>query len=447
SSYILKPMKKIITILLLSLTSSAYALPDCPSDVNARWHNCFGTFTYADGAKYVGEFEDDKKHGQGTFTLANGDKYIGGWKDDKRHGQGTLTLADGEKYVGGWKDDKRHGQGTYTYASGNKYIGGWKDGKGHGQGTYTWADGDKYIGGWKDGKSHGQGTLTLANGTTKTGIWEDGEYIGTGAEPNTNGSSATENNLPVLSVLFVLIFVFLVLLYITVTKRRAGAHGTESREQPTEKLRAWTSLISILLMVGLPLGTLGITGYNTMTLPRENPSLLDLAGWNLYSNLEWVAMGIFSLISIYVGWSIRTQRDASATHRNSETPATWYASAKRAQRDASATHRNILFIWGLCVAAPLTMDSVIPALALGLPLHELIFDPGNLGHLFGLAIFAAFCQRYLSRSMNLASGHQRAVGISSEGGAAWELEKFAELKEKGIISEEEFNKKKEQLLK
>jgi len=331
SSYILKPMKKIITILLLSLTSSAYALPDCPSDVNARWHNCFGTFTYPDGAKYVG-----------------------GYKDNKRHGQGTLTFA---------------------------------------------------------------------SGTTKTGIWEDGEYIGTGAEPNTNGSSATEHTLPVLSVLFVLIFVFLVLLYITVTKRRAGAHGTESREQPTEKLRAWTSLISILLMVGLPLGTLGITGYNTMTLPRENPSLLDLAGWNLYSNLEWVAMGIFSLISIYVGWSIRTQRDASATHR------------------------NILFIWGLCVAAPLTMDSVIPALALGLPLHELIFDPGNLGHLFGLAIFAAFCQRYLSRSMNLASGHQRAVGISSEGGAAWELEKFAELKEKGIISEEEFNKKKEQLLK
>ena len=374
-------MKKIITILLLSLTSSAYALPDCPSDVNARWHNCFG-----------------------IFTFASGNKYIGGWKDDKRHGQGTFTYPDGAKYVGGWKDDNWHGQGTYT-----------------------WAD-----------------------GTTQTGIWEDGEsaktYIGTGAEPNTNGSSATENNLPVLSVFFVLIFVFLVLLYI-VTKRRAGAHGTESREQPTEKLRAWTSLISILLMVGLPLGTLGITGYNTMTLPRENPSLLDLAGWNLYSNLEWVAMGIFSLISIYVGWSIRTQRDASATHRNSETPATWYASAKRAQRDASATHRNILFIWGLCVAAPLTMDSVIPALALGLPLHELIFDPGNLGHLFGLAIFAAFCQRYLSRSMNLASGHQRAVGISSEGGAAWELEKFAELKEKGIISEEEFNKKKEQLLK
>jgi hypothetical protein len=37
--------------------------------------------------------------------------------------------------------------------------------------------------------------------------------------------------------------------------------------------------------------------------------------------------------------------------------------------------------------------------------------------------------------------------INSERGAAEELEKFAELKEKGIISEEEFNKKKEEVLK
>ena len=35
----------------------------------------------------------------------------------------------------------------------------------------------------------------------------------------------------------------------------------------------------------------------------------------------------------------------------------------------------------------------------------------------------------------------------SEVGKAEELEKFAELKEKGVISEEEFNKKKEELLK
>jgi hypothetical protein len=29
------------------------------------------------GAKYVGQFKDDKKNGQGTLTLANGVKYVG----------------------------------------------------------------------------------------------------------------------------------------------------------------------------------------------------------------------------------------------------------------------------------------------------------------------------------------------------------------------------------
>lgn len=41
--------------------------------------------------------------------------------------------------------------------------------------------------------------------------------------------------------------------------------------------------------------------------------------------------------------------------------------------------------------------------------------------------------------------YQRTV-IKSEGSVAAELEKFAELKNKGVISEEEFNKKKEELL-
>ena len=50
-----------------------------------------GTYTYADGSKYVGEWKNDKRNGQGTYTFANGDKYVGGHKDDNMHGQGTLT--------------------------------------------------------------------------------------------------------------------------------------------------------------------------------------------------------------------------------------------------------------------------------------------------------------------------------------------------------------------
>ena len=50
--------------------------------------------------------------GQGTFTWADGAKFVGEWQDDNRHGQGTLTWADGNKYVGEFKDGKRDGYGA-----------------------------------------------------------------------------------------------------------------------------------------------------------------------------------------------------------------------------------------------------------------------------------------------------------------------------------------------
>ena len=73
-------------------------------------------------------------------------------KGDCNNGYGTWTFADGEKYVGEWKDNNKHGLGTFTWASGNKYVGEYKDGKRNGQGTYTWADGRIKKGIWKDGQ-------------------------------------------------------------------------------------------------------------------------------------------------------------------------------------------------------------------------------------------------------------------------------------------------------
>ena len=181
-------------------------LPDCKSSSTYK-HNCIGTFTFASGDKYVGEWKDgkysgqgtytfghssewagdkyvgewkdDKIHGQGTFTFASGNKYVGEFKNGKRHGQGTFTYAggDGEKYVGEFKNDKYNGQGTYTYADGDKYVGEHKNDKRHGQGTYTFASGDKYVGEFKNGKYNGQGTYTYADGTIESGIWEDDELL------------------------------------------------------------------------------------------------------------------------------------------------------------------------------------------------------------------------------------------------------------------------------
>ena len=75
----------------------------------------------------VGCIYGNCENGQGTFTWADGDKYVGQWKDGMVNGQGTNTWADGDKYVGQWKDNKRNGQGTFTYADGRKQEGQWID--------------------------------------------------------------------------------------------------------------------------------------------------------------------------------------------------------------------------------------------------------------------------------------------------------------------------------
>ena len=144
-------MKKFIAILLLSLISSLYALPSCPPDKNQIYDNCFGTEAF-DNGNYVGEWKDNKMHGQGTYAYANGDNYVGKWRDNMRHGQGTYTYPSGNKYVGWYKDDKRHGRGIFTTVNGDKYVGEFKDNKRHGQGTYTFPDGAKDSGYWMNGE-------------------------------------------------------------------------------------------------------------------------------------------------------------------------------------------------------------------------------------------------------------------------------------------------------
>lgn len=52
---------------------------------------------------------------QGEFTLANGAQYVGEFVDGKRHGQGEYRDVDGSVYTGQWAKGKRHGRGEYTH--------------------------------------------------------------------------------------------------------------------------------------------------------------------------------------------------------------------------------------------------------------------------------------------------------------------------------------------
>jgi hypothetical protein len=135
--------------LMLSVGVS-FAQPACPS--NGYFHNCFGTYTFANEDTYTGDWKDGKKNGHGTYTFANGNTYAGEWSGDKKNGQGIYTLATGDTYSGEWSGDEKNGHGTYTFANGDKYVGDWKSGKRNGQGTSIWNDGAKYVGEWKDNK-------------------------------------------------------------------------------------------------------------------------------------------------------------------------------------------------------------------------------------------------------------------------------------------------------
>ena len=123
-----------------TVPAEAKKLKKCRGKVPSRYHNCFGSYTWTDGAKYLGEYRNGKMHGKGTYTFKDGRKYVGRWKNDVKFGRGTFTWPDGDKYVGEW-NDSIHGRGTYTFADGRKYVGDWKEGVKEGRGTFTWPDG------------------------------------------------------------------------------------------------------------------------------------------------------------------------------------------------------------------------------------------------------------------------------------------------------------------
>lgn len=73
-----------------------------------------GTYIWADGSKYVGEWKNSKRHGFGKYYYTSGSIYEGNWSDDKKNGTGVLYIYEKGKfigkYVGTWKNDQMHGE-------------------------------------------------------------------------------------------------------------------------------------------------------------------------------------------------------------------------------------------------------------------------------------------------------------------------------------------------
>ena len=82
-----------------------------------------GTIRLASGT-YAGDLKGARtstatlKHGNGTYTYANGDVYEGQFKHDKPYGKGKLTKPDGTVEEGTWSGTRLTGKITYPPASG-----------------------------------------------------------------------------------------------------------------------------------------------------------------------------------------------------------------------------------------------------------------------------------------------------------------------------------------
>ena len=78
-----------------------------------------------------------KFHGKGTYYYANGSTYTGQWVAGTKQGAGVFTWKDGRSYSGEWSQNNFHGKGIMRWENGAVFVGSWNDGVIAGKGSFT----------------------------------------------------------------------------------------------------------------------------------------------------------------------------------------------------------------------------------------------------------------------------------------------------------------------
>lgn len=153
--------------------------------------NGYGTYQYANGNRYVGDFKNGNPDGQGILYFANGNKYLGHWQQNWRQGEGRFIFTEGHEYLGQFERNQFHGKGLMRYANGDTYDGDWKHNLPEGLGVYTFHTGNRYEGQFAAGRFNGQGTMFYTNGSRFTGWWQNSKKHGKGTFYDSAGSAAS----------------------------------------------------------------------------------------------------------------------------------------------------------------------------------------------------------------------------------------------------------------
>lgn len=108
-------------------------------------------------AFYIGTVDRSGDLLEGTYCYANGDYYAGEFKTNMRSGYGTAHFENGDVYVGKWKNDAMDGEGTYFFGGINSS--------------------EYYEGSMGNNAMNGKGVYHL-NGKAITGTWSNNQYTG-----------------------------------------------------------------------------------------------------------------------------------------------------------------------------------------------------------------------------------------------------------------------------
>tara|TARA_Y100000031_G_scaffold47027_1_gene53586 strand:+ start:142 stop:1191 length:1050 start_codon:yes stop_codon:yes gene_type:complete len=124
-------MKKLSLYIFLVLMwcNTAQALMPCEGDDYKKWNNCDGSFTYEDGRKYSGEWQNGKKEGIGQQSFSDGFKIIAEFNNNgSPNGYGIGYLPSGEIHVGMFLNGQKFSYGITILKSGNIVMGEFPNG-------------------------------------------------------------------------------------------------------------------------------------------------------------------------------------------------------------------------------------------------------------------------------------------------------------------------------
>lgn len=73
-----------------------------------------------DGSTYSGQISkvNNLKHGFGTQTWPDGARYVGNWRLGQAFGHGQFIHINGDVFEGNFQDDKANGKGLYKHKNG-----------------------------------------------------------------------------------------------------------------------------------------------------------------------------------------------------------------------------------------------------------------------------------------------------------------------------------------